>query len=301
MLNGILKSVIVGMEEIVTEPEKSPQPYSYNNLGYVVVGLVFLVVGGIMGLAAGGALVTRADVEAIVRQVLAETTVKIDDSALQASIAQISAAPGSGMNAADVSQLVMEALAQQEAARLAEERVRLVDDDPYQGTADAPLVIVEFSAYACPYCGRHFQETLQPLLDNYGQYIRYVYRDFPVINEAVSFPAAMAAQCADEQDQFWQFHDVLFRNQDKLGRDFYLQTAGNLSLDVDAFTACIDENRYQQEVLDDYYAGDDLGISGTPTFWINGEIVSGALPYARFEQIILRKLQASGITVGESG
>lgn len=282
----------------MTEPEKTQQP---NTLSFVVVGLVFLIVGAIMGLAAGGALVTRADVEEVVRQVLAETTVKIDESVLQASIAQISAVSDGGISVGDVSQLVMEALAQQEAARLAEERIRLVDNDPYQGDEDAPLVIVEFSAYACPYCGRHFQETLQPLLDNYGEYIRYVYRDFPVINEAVSFPAAIAAQCANEQDQFWQFHDVLFRNQDKLGREFYLETASSISLDVAAFTACIDENRYQQEVLDDYYAADDLGISGTPTFWINGEIVSGALPYARFEQIILRQLQASGITVGESG
>jgi len=106
----------------------------------------------------------------------------------------------------------------------------------------------------------------------------------------------MAAECAHEQGKFWEFHDLMFENQSLLGRDLFLRAAGDLGMDVAAFTTCIDENRYESEVLDDYYAADALGITGTPTFYINGQIVSGALPFERFERIILAQLAEQGIT-----
>jgi len=271
-------------------------------LNYVIVALTFLVVGVIIGVTASSALISRADVEAAVRTVLADTRVQIDDTALQAAISSIRlAAPGdgsSGFDAAALSQAVTAALEQQARDEAQRERLRLVDDDPFLGAEDAPIVMVEFSAYACPFCGRHFQQTLGPLLENYGQYIRYVYRDYPVIRQEVSFPAAMAAQCAFEQDKFWEFHDLLFQNQSELGRDLFMRIGRELELDMEAFTACVDENRYENEVLDDYYAGDALGITGTPSFYINGQIVSGALPYERFERIILAELARLGITPG---
>jgi protein-disulfide isomerase len=277
---------------------KTPPPV----LNYVIIAVTFLVVGVIIGVTASSALISRADVEAAVRTVLADTRVQIDDTALQAAISSIRlAAPGDGsggFDAAALSQAVTAALEQQARDEAQRERLRLVDDDPFLGAEDAPIVMVEFSAYACPFCGRHFQQTLGPLLENYGQYIRYVYRDYPVIRQEVSFPAAMAAQCAFEQDKFWEFHDLLFQNQSELGRDLFMRIGRDLELDMEAFTACVDENRYENEVLDDYYAGDALGITGTPSFYINGQIVSGALPYERFERIILAELARLGITPG---
>lgn len=287
-------------------PETPPaQPIARANstLNYVIIAITFLVIGAVMGIAGREAMINRGDVEAAVRTVLADTKVSIDESALQSVVASLpvpvanpDSSPGNTLDAAAVSQLVIQALAEQEKAKVENERIIIEDNDPSMGADDAPITIVEFSAYACPYCGRHFQETFKPLLENYGQYIHYVYRDYPVINQEVSFPTSMASECAYEQDKFWEFHDAMFSNQDKLNRDFYLQTAGDIGLDVASFTQCVDEKRYESEVMDDYYAGDALNITGTPTFWINGEIISGALPYDRFERLILKKLGELGIT-----
>lgn len=172
----------------------------------------------------------------------------------------------------------------------------MADDDPYIGDEDAPIVIVEFSAYACPYCGRHFTETLEPLLENYGEHIRYVYRDFPIINTQISQPASLAANCANEQGRFWEYHDMIFNNQQSLGSPtFLLQAATELDLDMDAFTECLDEERYAGEVEGDYVDGILNNISGTPAFYVNGQFLSGALPYEVFERAVLLELDRLGI------
>lgn len=174
----------------------------------------------------------------------------------------------------------------------------LVDDDPFLGPEDAPIVIVEFSAYACPYCGRHFEETLEPLLENYGQYIRYVYRDMPIINQAVSIPASLAANCALEQGQFWEYHNAIFANQNTLaqsGQTYLIQLASELEMDTESFTTCLIEQNYMDEVIADANTGTALGITGTPAFYINGSPHNGARPYEYFETIILRELDAAGI------
>lgn len=174
----------------------------------------------------------------------------------------------------------------------------LVDDDPFLGDEDAPIVIVEFSAYACPYCARHFEEAFAPLLENYGQYIRYVYRDFPSINPNVSYPASMAANCAREQGMFWEYHDQLFANQTLLtqtGEVYLNQLASDLNLNTDAFSDCLSEQRYIDEVNEDFNTGVAMGVTGTPSFYINGQPHSGARPYEYFELIIQRELQKAGI------
>lgn len=280
------------------EPQKNTPASALN---YVIVAMMFLVVGIVIGLNINTSSISRADVEEAVRAALANTRVQIDDTAIQAAISSLNLAAssgGGGIDAAALSQAITAALEQQARDEAQRERIAMVDDDPFLGPEDAPIVMVEFSAYACPFCGRHFQQTLGPLLENYGQYIRYVYRDFPVIRQEVSFPAAMAAQCAHEQDKFWEFHDLLFQNQNELGRDLFMRIGREIGLDMEAFTVCVDENRYENEVMDDYYAGDALGITGTPSFYINGQIVSGALPYERFERIILAELNRLGITPG---
>ena len=176
----------------------------------------------------------------------------------------------------------------------APDRFALVDDDPYLGAEDAPIVIVEFSDFFCGYCKRHFDQTFAPLLENYGEHIRYVYRDFARLMPE-SAPAAAAAQCAFEQGKFWEFHQAFFNNQNALSRDFYIQTAAEHALDAAEYTACLDENRYLGEVEFDGLDGQLAGVRGTPAFFINGQLLSGAQPYTIFERLIQRELEAAGI------
>lgn len=179
-------------------------------------------------------------------------------------------------------------------------RFALVDDDPYLGAEDAPVVIVEFSDFFCSYCKRHFDQVFAPLLENYGEYIRYVYRDFARLTPE-SGPAAEAAQCAFEQGNFWEFRADFFSNQESLGREFYLETAAKHELDIEAFTACLDERRYLDEVEIDGLDGQLAGVRGTPGFFINGQILSGAQPYSIFERMTQRELDLAGIDYSASG
>lgn len=173
-------------------------------------------------------------------------------------------------------------------------RFALVDDDPYLGDEDAPIVIIEFSDFFCTYCKRHFDQTFVPLLENYGEHIRYVYRDYPQLT-AESQPAAMAAQCAYEQDEFWDFHNDFFNNQQVLGRDFYIETAEKYGLDMDAYIECLDSERYYEETNIDWLDGQLEGVRGTPGFFVNGQFVSGAQPYVLFERLIQKELMELGI------
>ena len=174
------------------------------------------------------------------------------------------------------------------------DRFALVDNDPYMGAVDAPVVIVEFSDFFCVYCKRHFDMTFMPLLEAYGPYIRYVYRDFARLTPE-STPAAAAAGCAYAQGKFWEFHGAFFNNQDSLGRDFYLQTAENYQLDMAAYTDCLDSGMYIDEVEIDALDGQLAGVQGTPGFFINGQILSGAQPFRMFERMVQRELDKAGI------
>ncbi len=160
-------------------------------------------------------------------------------------------------------------------------------DDPVLGAADAPITIIEFADFQCPYCQQHVLETYPRLVADYGDQIRFVYKDFPISSiHPDAFPAALAAQCALEQNAFWEYHDLLFSGRLGLGRDSYLAYAGDLGLDVNEFTACLDEERYAEAVQADYNFAVELGISSTPTFIINGIALVGAQPYSVFAQII---------------
>lgn len=270
-----------------------------SSLNYVIIAIVFLAVGGVMGYSlrpatatASSEAVNASDLRAIVRDELSLALASLPTPAPASAIDSASTGDGSSLTAEDVRAIVQSAI--QSAGSV--DRFALVDDDPYLGTEDAPIVIVEFSAYACPYCARHFQQTFVPLLENYGQYIRYVYRDYPVINPDVSIPAALAAQCASDQGKFWDYHNGLFENQSRLGDEFFRSLASDLALDMDAFNACFDSQTYRQEIDFDYLDGSSNNISGTPAFYINGQFISGAQPYALFERIVLRELEKLGIT-----
>ena len=164
------------------------------------------------------------------------------------------------------------------------------DDDPALGPADAPITIIEFSDYNCPYCEKWHVETFQPLMAAYPDQIRFVYRDFPITSQE-STAAAQAAQCAGEQDAYWSFHDSLLSGGLDLGREAYEQYATRLGLNAKALLACLDSGKYKDEVEADARYAAGLGVSGTPTFFINGLPLVGAQPLSEFQAMIESELR----------
>jgi protein-disulfide isomerase len=165
--------------------------------------------------------------------------------------------------------------------------VTIDEDDPIWGSKDAPITIVEFSDYECPFCEKWYQETLSPLMQEYPDQIRFVYKDFPLAgihSEAVN--AAVAANCAGEQDAYWAYHNALFDRKYGLGTDAYAQYASDLGLDEKAFAECMVEQRYKDEVMADYEYASGLGVQSTPTFFLNGIPIVGAQPYDFFKQVV---------------
>ena len=162
-----------------------------------------------------------------------------------------------------------------------------IDDDPIIGPENAPITIIEFSDYECPYCQKWHQETYDKLLETYPDQVRFVYRDFPL--ESIhpdAEPAAEAANCANEQNAFWKYHDLLFDRPNGLGREAYIGYASSLGLDTAAFTECLDSGRYKEEVQADLSFAVNLGVQSTPTFFINGIPLVGAQPFEVFQQVI---------------
>ena len=158
------------------------------------------------------------------------------------------------------------------------------DDDPSLGPKDAPITIVEFSDFRCPYCGVFHRDTFGALMAEYPGQIHFVYRDFPVVG---GFDAALASECANEQGAYWEFHDLLFSDEyANLDREAFAAYAEKLDLDVEDLLACVDEERYGEEVEADARYASSLGITGTPTFFINGIPLIGAQPLEAFIQII---------------
>ena len=165
-----------------------------------------------------------------------------------------------------------------------------VDDDPALGPEDAPVVIVEFSDFRCPYCKRFHDETLPVLLEEYGDQIQIVYRDFPIVGGE---QAAVAAECADEQGEFWPYHDALYENfRGQNSADDFVTLAESLGMDGEDFRNCLSSQEIQAEIVKDYNDGRSYGVTGTPTFFINGVRVVGAQPEAVFRAIIEEELGA---------
>src|SRR5215471_545843 len=162
-------------------------------------------------------------------------------------------------------------------------------NSPAQGPASAPIELVEFSDFQCPFCYRA-HPTVKQVLDTYGNKIRFVYRNYPLPNHPNARPAAEAAQCANEQGQFWAFHDRLFADQTKLDDTELKASAAALGLDAAKFNACFDSHKYKDRVDADIQAGNEAGVNGTPAFFINGRMLSGAQPYDEFKRIIDEEL-----------
>jgi len=172
------------------------------------------------------------------------------------------------------------------------------DDDPFRGPADAPVTIVEFSDFQCVYCGRFYDETLPRLLEAYPEEVRFVYRDFPIFGDD-SVRAAMAAECAADQDMFWEMHDRLFaiHSEDSaptLSQETLVSFADEIGLDTSEFETCLTEERHLDEIIGDFQTAQAYGFRGTPGFVINGVVYSfGAQPFEVFDAIIQQELSAA--------
>jgi protein-disulfide isomerase len=166
------------------------------------------------------------------------------------------------------------------------------DDDDVLGDEDAPVTIIEFSDYECPFCARFYSQTLPAIKEKYidtGK-AKLIFRDFPLGFHADAQKAAEAAECAGEQGKYWEMHDKIFENQQAIDVASLKQYAGDIGLNATAFDQCLDSGAMADEVKKDLADGQAYGISGTPSFFINGVALVGAQPFSAFEQVIESQL-----------
>lgn len=169
------------------------------------------------------------------------------------------------------------------------------DDDAMLGNKNVPVTIIEFSDFQCPFCRTFWSETLPLIKSKYidtGK-VRLIYRDFPLSFHESAHPAAEAAECADEQGKYWQMHDKIFGEQNKLGQgtvQFSVadlkKWASQIGLNPASFNQCLDSGKYRAEADKDSADGSAAGVSGTPAFFINGKLLVGAQPFSVFQQAI---------------
>jgi protein-disulfide isomerase len=171
--------------------------------------------------------------------------------------------------------------------------IPIYEDDAVIGSKDAPITIVEFSDYQCPYCRSYHNETFGKIISEYGDVIYYVYKDLPLESlHPEAKPAANAAHCAAEQDQFWAYHNLLFSNQAGFGFDAYITYANSLDMDMTSFVECLEEGRYLESVDRDIQILTDINAPlSTPTFFVNGQYMAGAQPFSEFARLIEAELE----------
>jgi protein-disulfide isomerase len=168
---------------------------------------------------------------------------------------------------------------------LPEKRVQVEATGPAKGPESAPVTIVEFSDFQCPFCSRA-KGTVDEVVKTYGDKVRLVFRHFPLSFHQDAPKAAEASACAADQNKFWEFHDKLFSNQAALKVDDLKKAAADLGLDTARFNECLDSGKKAELVKKDQTAGEKAGVTGTPAFFINGIALSGAVPAEEFKAII---------------
>ena len=178
-----------------------------------------------------------------------------------------------------------------------------IGDDPVLGSPDAPVTVIEFSDYQCPYCRAFWTDWLPQLKEKYIDegLVKLVFKDFPLDSiHPFAYEYALAANCANDQSKYWEMHDRIFEEQSKFGTgtvshitiDDLKQWAIDLGLNPGQFNECLDKEEYNNEIYEDLSYGSQLGARGTPTFFVNGTIVPGLLnSFAAFEVLIKEELQ----------
>lgn len=162
----------------------------------------------------------------------------------------------------------------------------ITKDDHVQGNFDAPITLVEFSSFECSFCAR-FYSVIKQILANYPDQVRHVYKHFPLSFQPNSFKAAEASECASEQGKFWEMHEELYKAQPiGLNTEKFKEIAKNLKLDMNKFNDCLNSEKHIQKVKGSFQEGIQKGVEGTPATFVNGRLISGALPYETLKQII---------------
>ena len=182
------------------------------------------------------------------------------------------------------------------------ETVVSIDDDPIKGDPKAPVTIIEFSDYECPFCKRSYDNVFSKLDEEYiskGK-VRVVFRDYPLPFHKKAIPAAIAANCAGEQGKYWEVHNFLFENPDKLDSASVISSSVGIGLDKAKFEACVNDKSKEKEITKDLEDGQKYGVRGTPSYFIGkttdgdeitGTFVRGAQPYAVFKEHIDEQLK----------
>ncbi len=175
-----------------------------------------------------------------------------------------------------------------------------IKDDPFKGSPSAPVTLIEFSDYQCPYCARHVRQTLPKIEQNYiatGK-VKYVFRDFPLTSiHKQAFKAAEAANCAGDQGKYWEMHDLLFKNQKALGLKDLIAHAETIGLEKVSFLQCLSSGTQTKEIQEDLAEGQKASVRGTPTFYLGRtdsesqtvkvlNMLRGAQAYPKFQQAI---------------
>jgi protein-disulfide isomerase len=169
--------------------------------------------------------------------------------------------------------------------------VAIPADAPSDGPASAPVSIVEFTDYQCPYCHRA-QSVVDQVLAKYKGRVRFVHMDFPLEGHPGAMPAARAARCAGEQGKFWEYHRDLMTNNGSFDEVDFKARAGKLGLKADDFGSCFGSGRHDAAIRGSFRQGEELGVTGTPAYFVNGRMLSGARPFADFAELIESELAA---------
>jgi protein-disulfide isomerase len=161
--------------------------------------------------------------------------------------------------------------------------------DPVRGNPTAPITIIEFSDFQCPFCAR-VNPTLAKIRETYGDRVKILWKDYPLPNHPQAPKAAEAARCAGEQSKFWEMHDAMFANQRALEVPSLKQTARAIGLDGAKFDSCLDAGKWEATVRAGSALGETVGVNSTPSLYVNGRAIIGALPFENFKQIIDEEL-----------
>jgi protein-disulfide isomerase len=172
-------------------------------------------------------------------------------------------------------------------------RVEVAATGPAKGPANAPITIVEFSDFQCPFCSR-VNPTLAQVREKYGDKVRIVFRQYPLPFHQQAAKAAEASLCANEQGKFWEMHDALFANQSALQVEQLKEQATKLGLNAEQFNTCLDSSKHAATVQTDLKEGQAAGVNGTPAMFINGRFISGAVPFEQVAQVIDDELRRKG-------
>jgi protein-disulfide isomerase len=174
--------------------------------------------------------------------------------------------------------------------------VKVPTTAPAIGSATAPITIVEWSDYQCPFC-RRAHPTVEQVLNEYKDKVRFVYRDYPLPFHQQAMPASEAVHCAEDQGKFWEYHRNLFEVQGDLSQADLSKRATDIGLDATAFSACVQSKKHDPDIQSAASDGAAAGVTGTPAFFINGRMLVGAQPIEQFRDIINDELSRRGIAV----